>query len=94
MRPMLVLVPVPVPTRPTPRHVPALPRRRCDSAEFSLGGDAYVVVPGLHAAPSGLGQRVAEWSRRVRRLLGEAGFRAVAAVTLACFGWLCERGGA
>jgi hypothetical protein len=27
------------------RHVPALPRRRCDSAEFSLGYDAYVVVP-------------------------------------------------
>ena len=94
MRPMLVLVPVTVPTRPAPRHVPALPRRRCDSAEFSLGGDAYVVVPGLHAAaPPGVGQRVAEWSRRVRRRLGEAGFRAFAAVTLASCGWLCERGG-
>ena len=86
--------PVPVPSRPAPRFVPARPRRRCDSTEFSLGGDAYVVVPGLERPPAGLGLRLAEWSRRVRRLLGEAGFRAFAAVALAGFAWMCERGGA
>ena len=90
MRPVLV----PVPTRgPAPRYVPALPRRRCDSAEFSLGGDAFVVVPGLTTGSPALGPRLAEWSRRVRRLLAQAGFRAFAAVTLASFSWLCERSG-
>ena len=76
------------------RHVPALPRRRCDSAEFSLGYDAYVVVPALDVTAPRQGPRLVEWSRRVRRLLADAGFRAFAAVALAGFAWLCERGGA
>jgi hypothetical protein len=91
MRPLLV----PVATRPALVYLPVPARRkRRDSAEFSLGGDAYVVVPGLHAAPRGLGARIAEWSRRVRRLLGDASFRALAAVALTGFAWLCEQGGA
>ena len=79
---------------PAPRLVPALPRPRRDSAEFSLGYDAYVVVPALEADPPSPGLRLAEWSRRVRRLLANAGFRAFAAVALVGFAWLCERGGA
>ena len=88
-----VLAPIPI-RAPAPRYVPARRRRRCDSAEFSLGGDAYVVVPGLDRQPPGLALRLAEWSRRVRRLLGEAGFRVVATLALAGWSWVCERGGA
>ena len=91
MRPLLV----PAATRPALLYLPVpARRRRRDSAEFSLGGEAYVVVPGLHAPPRGLGFRIAEWSRRVRRLLGEASFRAVAALAVTGFAWLCEQGGA
>ena len=91
MRPLLV----PAATRPVLLYLPVpARRRRRDSAEFSLGGDAYVVVPGLHEPRRSLGVRIAEWSRRVRRLLGEASFRALAAVALAGFAWLCEQGGA
>jgi len=88
-----VVLPV-VPRRPASRLVPALPRRRRDSAEFSLGYDAYVVVPALEPTPPSPGLRLAEWSRRVRRLLADAGFRTFAAVALVGFAWLCERGSA
>ena len=78
-----------------PRYIPALPRRRCDSAEFSLGYDAYVALPALHAGASSTARlRFAEWSRRVRRVLGAARLRLFAGVALAGFAWLCEHRGA
>jgi hypothetical protein len=92
MRP--VLSSVPSDPSPRSRYLPALPRPRCDSAEFSLGYDAYVVFPDARPMPATLGTRLAHWSRRVRRILGEAGLRVVATLAVVGFAWLCERGGA
>jgi hypothetical protein len=82
------------PIIPAPRLVPALQRRRHDSAEFSLGFDAYVVFPAAVPARPGLLARVNAWSLRVRRLLADRSARVLAALLLAGFAWLCERGGA
>jgi hypothetical protein len=92
MRPVLSSVP----SNPSPRsrYLPALPRPRRDSAEFSLGYDAYVVFPDARPLPESLGTRLADWSRRVRRLLGDTSLRLVATVALVGFAWLCERGAA
>jgi hypothetical protein len=89
-------VPSSLPSNPVPRsrYLPALPRPRRDSAEFSLGYEAYVVFPDARPLPASLGTRLTDWSRRVRRLLGETGLRVVATVAVVGFAWLCERGGA
>ena len=92
MRPALSSVPSNRVSRS--RYLPALPRPRCDSAEFSLGYDAHVVFPDAPPMPARLGARLAEWSRRVRRILGEAGLRLMATVAVVGFAWVCERAGA
>jgi len=85
-------------TQESPRmKAPALPRNRHDTSEVALGYDAYVVFPDLAArqfAPrQGAMARVQEWSRRIRRLLADATVRAIAAVSLTTFAWLCQRPG-